>query len=195
MPVADLLVGAGIHMGPCLACKKQHHQHGEEHHVAGEAEENKEADAMEQLARSALMPPVVIASASPSARGATVDGRLAADSWLFPFCFRWGVGKGRGHSRSSVQLRILSVWFGRMAKPLVGFPERTPVAFGNNQTLISRWHPGQRRQRPCAPGGRPIAQDETWRRGSSLGAPGWDIRRGAPAPQRLAHYLRCGARG
>jgi hypothetical protein len=108
-----------------LSREKEDDQHGKKHHVAGKTEEHKEPDAMEQFARtSALIPPVIVASSTTAACGAPVDGRFAADSRLFPFRFRRGVRKGRGHAQSSinqtsVKMSILSLWLGRISKETV----------------------------------------------------------------------------
>ena len=44
MPIADLLVSAGVHVGAGLAREEKRNQDGEEHHVAGEPGKEKEAD-------------------------------------------------------------------------------------------------------------------------------------------------------
>jgi hypothetical protein len=109
----------------CLSREKEHNQHGKKHHVAGQTEEHKESDAMKQFARtSALIPPVIIASSATAAGGAPINGRFAAYSWFFPFGFRRGVRKGRGHAHSSmnqtsVKMSILSLWLGRISKETV----------------------------------------------------------------------------
>ena len=107
MPVADLLMGARIHVGARLAREKQRHQDGEKHHVGGEDGEDRKANLVQQFARtSALMLPVVIAAAAAAAGGPPVNRRFAANSWLFPFRFRRGMRKGSGHSEASVQIRL-----------------------------------------------------------------------------------------
>jgi hypothetical protein len=122
-PVADLLVRPRIHVCACLPREKQHDQHGEKHHVAGETKEDEKADAVQQFAWAAsFMPPIVVTTTASASGGAPVHRRLAADSWLFPFRFRWGVRKGSGHSRSSVKKSILRLLFGRMCKETGGFP-------------------------------------------------------------------------
>jgi hypothetical protein len=83
-----------------LAGEEEHHQGGEEHHVAGQREEDKKTDAMKALAGTVVLTlPVVVASATAASGGAPVDRRLTADSWFFPFNFRWGARKGNGHWR------------------------------------------------------------------------------------------------
>jgi hypothetical protein len=65
MPIADLLVSAGVHMGAGLARKEERNKDGEEHHVACESRKEKEANFMKQLARStAIVLPIVVATAS-----------------------------------------------------------------------------------------------------------------------------------
>jgi hypothetical protein len=87
-------------VGARLARKKQRDQDGEEHHVAREAREEKEANLVKQLARTtALVLPVVIAPTPSTAGWPAIYGWLAADSWLFPFRFRRGVRKGSGHPK------------------------------------------------------------------------------------------------
>jgi hypothetical protein len=72
-PVADLLVRAWIHVGAGLAGKEERHQNGEEHHVTRKAREEKEADAIEEFARTTVIVlPVVIAPASATASGTAV---------------------------------------------------------------------------------------------------------------------------
>src|SRR5208282_5192425 len=122
MPVPDLFVRTRIHVCARLPSEKKHHKHGKKHHVACKAEEHKEPNAMKQLARSsALMAPVVITAASSAAGRAPINRRFSADSGFFPFRFRWGVRKGRGHEQSSVKMSILSLWLGRISKETVGF--------------------------------------------------------------------------
>jgi hypothetical protein len=43
MPIADLLVSAGVHMGAGLAREEKRNQDSEEHHVACESRKEKEA--------------------------------------------------------------------------------------------------------------------------------------------------------
>ena len=125
MPIADLFVGARIHVRACLPREKKHHKHCKKHHVAGKTEAHEEPDAMKQFARTpALIPPVIIASPATAAGGASINGRLAAYSWFFPFRFRRGVRKGSGHAQSSmnqtsVKMSILSLWLGRISKETV----------------------------------------------------------------------------
>jgi hypothetical protein len=112
-------------VGACLSREEKHHKHCKKHHVAGKTEEHKEPDAMKQFARpSALTAPVVVASTATAAGRASIDGRFAANSWFFPFRFRRGVRKGRGHAQSfmnqtSVKMSILSLWLGRISKETV----------------------------------------------------------------------------
>ena len=137
MPVSNLFVGARIHVRTRLSSEEKHNKHGKEHHVTGKAEENKEPDAMKQFARApALIPPVVVTTSATAASRAPIDGRLAADSWFFPFRFRWGVRKGCGHAQSSVnqtsvKMSILSLWLGRISKEWV-------VLFVGNRFLLER---------------------------------------------------------
>jgi hypothetical protein len=92
-------MGTGIHVCSRLSREKKHHKHGKKHHVASKTEEHKESDAMKQFARTpALIPPVIIASSATAAGGAPINGRSATYSWFFPFRFRRGVRKGRGHA-------------------------------------------------------------------------------------------------
>ena len=56
-PVADLFVRPWIHMCARLPREKKHDQHREKHHVAGQTEEDEEADAMQQFARAASFVP------------------------------------------------------------------------------------------------------------------------------------------
>ena len=42
----------GIHVDARLAREEQHHQRGEEHHVAGQPEEHEESESMQALARA-----------------------------------------------------------------------------------------------------------------------------------------------
>ncbi|HUB30291.1 MAG TPA: hypothetical protein VL967_11350 [Terracidiphilus sp.] len=108
-------------MGARLACKEKHHKHGKKHHVARKPEEDKETNAMKQLARSlSRMPPVVIAAPAPTARRPSINRGFAAYSRFFPFRFRRGVREGRGHFRASVNLSILSLRFGRIRKQTGG---------------------------------------------------------------------------
>jgi hypothetical protein len=73
MPIADLLVGAGVHMGAGLARKEERNKDGEEHHVACESRKKKEANFMEQLAWSAMIVlPIVVATASSTAGGPAI---------------------------------------------------------------------------------------------------------------------------
>jgi hypothetical protein len=73
MPIADLLVGAGVHMGAGLARKEERNKDGEEHHVACESRKKKEANFMEQLAWSAMIVlPIVVATASSTAGGSAI---------------------------------------------------------------------------------------------------------------------------
>jgi hypothetical protein len=108
-----------------LSREKEHNQHGKKHHVAGKTEEHKESDAMKQFARtSALIPPVIVASSATAAGRASINWRFSADSRFFPFRFRRGVRKGRGHAQSSmnqtsVKMSILSLWLGRISKEKV----------------------------------------------------------------------------
>ena len=107
MPVTDLLMGTRIHVGARLAREEQRHQDGEEHHVCRENGKDRKANLVKELARtSALMLPIIIASASSAASGPPVNRRFAANSWLFPFRFRRGMRKGSGHSDASVQIRV-----------------------------------------------------------------------------------------
>jgi hypothetical protein len=127
MPIADLLVGARIHVRASLTGEKKHHKHGKKHHVAGEAEEYKKSNAMQQFARtSALMAPVIVASAATAAGWAPINGRFAANSRFFPFRFRRRMRKGSGHAQTSmnqtsVKMSILSLWLGRISKETVVF--------------------------------------------------------------------------
>jgi hypothetical protein len=66
------------------------------------------------------MLPVVVASAPSAARGTPVNRGFPANSWFFPFRFRRGVRKGRGHAQSSVKMSILSLLFGRIVPKTVG---------------------------------------------------------------------------
>jgi hypothetical protein len=52
------------------------------------------------------MLPVVIAAAAAATGGPSVNRRFAANPWLFPFRFRRGMRKGRGHLEASVQIRL-----------------------------------------------------------------------------------------
>src|SRR5579859_6542406 len=100
MPVADHFVTARIHVDARLPREKQHHQRSKKHHVAGQPEKHKKANPMQTLARAAMLAlPVVVTSAASAAGGSPVNGRLSANSWFFPFNFRWGARKGNGHSR------------------------------------------------------------------------------------------------
>lgn len=99
MPVADHLVAAGIHVDAGLAGEKQHDQGGEEHHVAGQPEENKKANPMEAFAGPAMLAlPIVVASPASASGGTPVNRGFSANSWFFPFNFRWGSREGDGHS-------------------------------------------------------------------------------------------------
>ena len=100
VPVADLFVGARIHVRARLARKKERDQDGKEHHVGGENGEDGKANLVQQLAWAAvLVLAIVVASATPTASGSPVNGRFAANSCLFPFRFRRGMRKGSGHSK------------------------------------------------------------------------------------------------
>jgi hypothetical protein len=88
-----------------LPREEQHHQGGEKHHVAGQCEEDKEPDALEAFTRALVwILPVVIASSASSAGRATVNGGFAANSWFFPFNFRWGAAKRDGHGEASMMV-------------------------------------------------------------------------------------------
>ena len=98
MPVADHLVTSGIHMHAGLTGEEEDDKGGEEHHVAGEAEEDEEADLVQALTRPAVLTlPVVVASATPTSGRSPVNRGFAANSWLFPFDFRRGSRKSNGH--------------------------------------------------------------------------------------------------
>jgi hypothetical protein len=98
VPIADHFVTSGIHVHAGLAGKKQHDKSGEKHHVASEAEENKEPDLMQALTRPPMLTlPVVIASAAPASGRSPVYRGLPANSRFFPFDFRRGSRKSNGH--------------------------------------------------------------------------------------------------
>jgi hypothetical protein len=107
VPVTDLLMGARIHVSARLAREEQRDQNGKKHHVRRKDGEDREANLVKQLARTApLVLPIVIASTAPTAGGSPVNRRFAANSRLFPFRFRRGMRKGSGHSEASVQIRV-----------------------------------------------------------------------------------------
>jgi len=115
-----------------LPSEEKHNKHGKKHHVTGKSEENKEPDAMKQLAGApAFISPVVVTTSTTAAGRAPINGRFAADSWFFPFRFRRGVRKGRGHAQSSVKMSILSLWLGRIFKEWV-------VLFVGNRLFLER---------------------------------------------------------
>jgi hypothetical protein len=98
MPVADHFVTARIHMHAGLTGKEEYNKSGEEHHVAGEPEENEEADLVQAFTRPPMLAlPVVIASTAPASGGRSVNRGFSADSRFFPFDFRWGSCKSNGH--------------------------------------------------------------------------------------------------
>ena len=98
MPVAYHFVTARVHMHAGLAGKEQHHESSEEHHVAGEPEENEKPDLVQEFTRPPMLTlPVVIASAAPASGRPPVNRWFSTNSWFFPFDFRWGSRKGNGH--------------------------------------------------------------------------------------------------
>ena len=102
MPVADLLVGAQVHVRVAVEGEEDGDQHGKDHHVAGESGEEKEANAPQQLARAAApIVPVVVAPASAvaAAGGPLRNRRQAAKSRRSPLFLPRFVGKGDGHSQ------------------------------------------------------------------------------------------------
>jgi hypothetical protein len=81
-----------------LASEKQHHQRGEKHHVAGQAEEYEKTNAVKTFARTAMLTlPVVVASPASASGGSPVNGGLSANSWFFAFNFSRGAREGDGH--------------------------------------------------------------------------------------------------
>jgi hypothetical protein len=86
---------ARIHAQSRLACEKEQHQYGKEHHVPGQRGKNEKPYAMQKLVRFAAFVLAVISSATTIAAGWAAGHRgFSAKSWLFPFRFRWGVRKG-----------------------------------------------------------------------------------------------------
>jgi hypothetical protein len=119
MPVADHLVAAWIHVNAGLTGEEEHDQGGKEHHVARQPEEDEETNAMQAFPRAApLALPVIVASTSSAAGGSPVNGRFSANSWFFPFYFRWGAREGNGHREASEMLveRLLLPMVGRTWK-------------------------------------------------------------------------------
>jgi hypothetical protein len=98
-------VAARIHVDAGLAREEQHNQRGEKHHVAGQAEKHKKTDTVQPLPGPAMLAlPVVVTASASAAGGSSVNGRFAANSWLFPFYLGWGARKSDGHRRASVCL-------------------------------------------------------------------------------------------
>jgi hypothetical protein len=97
MPVADLLMGARVHVRAGLAREKKHHHHGKEEHIGRESGKDKETDAQQKFTRaSMLIAPIVVSVASAACRPPD-RRRLAAVSRLFPLLLRRFVRKGGGH--------------------------------------------------------------------------------------------------
>jgi hypothetical protein len=99
-PVADELVGAGVHAHARLAREEEQDQHGEEDHVRGQGGEHKEADAVQQFAgprrslfHSSSPPP------PPPPVGRRSTGGLPPIPGFFPFDLRGGGRKDGGHAR------------------------------------------------------------------------------------------------
>jgi hypothetical protein len=89
-----------IHVHACLAGKEKNYQHDKKHHVSCQTKEDEKSNAVEQFARTTVLsPPIVIATTASATRGTPVDWGFAADSRLFPFRFRRGVRKNRGHGK------------------------------------------------------------------------------------------------
>jgi hypothetical protein len=73
VPVADLFVGAGIHVGAGLTREEERDEDGKKHHVGGEDGEDGETNFVQKFARAtALVLAVVITAATAAASRAPV---------------------------------------------------------------------------------------------------------------------------